>query len=53
MPAKLERCVRKVRAKSRKYPVKSAWAICVKSTGIKKKKGGGWTKPKSKRKKKK
>ena len=50
MPAKLERCVRKVRAKSRKYPVKSAWAICVKSTGIKKKKGGGWTKGKKRRK---
>ncbi len=32
MPKKLERCVRKV---SKKKGVKSAWAICVKSTGQK------------------
>ena len=43
MPDKLDRCVRKVR---RKKGVKSAYAICVKATGIKKKKGGGWTKGK-------
>ena len=44
MPAKLDRCVRKVR---RKGATKSqAYARCVKSTGIKKKKGGGWTKKK-------
>lgn len=47
MPAKLERCVRKVKAKNRKGRKKvNAWAICVKSTGIKKKKSGGWTKGK-------
>lgn len=43
MPAKLERCVRKVKAKRN---VKNAWAVCIKSTGMKKKKGGGWTKGK-------
>ena len=47
MPEKLERCVRKVRAKGN---VKNPWAVCVKSTGIKKKKGGGWTKGKKKKK---
>lgn len=41
MPAKLDRCVRKVRAKG---GVKNPYAVCVKSTGIKPKKGGGWTK---------
>lgn len=49
MPAKLERCLRKVRAKGK---VKSAYAVCVKATGIKKKKGGGWIKGKKKPKKK-
>ena len=43
MPPKLERCLRKVRAKGK---VKDPYAVCVKSTGIKKKKGGGWTKGK-------
>jgi hypothetical protein len=43
MPKKLERCVKKVKKKG---SGKDAWAICVKSTGIKKKKGGGWTKGK-------
>ena len=47
MPAKLERCVKKVKAKSGKKV--NAWAVCSASTGIKKKKGGGWTKGKSKR----
>lgn len=32
MPAKLKRCVRKVK---KKKGVRSAWAICVKSTGQK------------------
>jgi hypothetical protein len=42
MPAKLDRCVRKVMGKGK---TKSrAYGACVKSTGIKKKKGGGWTK---------
>lgn len=31
MPEKLERCVRKVRAKGK---VRSPWAVCVKSTGL-------------------
>ena len=47
MPKKLERCVRKVKKKS---PGVDPWAVCVKSTGIKKKKGGGWTKGKKKKK---
>jgi len=46
MPKKLERCVKRV---SKKKGTKSAWAICVKSTGWKRKKGGGWTKRKKKR----
>ena len=46
MPPKLERCVRKVK---RKGGVKNAWAVCIKATGIKRKKGGGWTKGKKKR----
>ncbi len=33
MPAKLKRCVRKVRAKG--VPKNRAWPICVKSTGQK------------------
>ena len=45
-PAKLERCVKKVKAKGN---VKNAWAACVKATGIKKKKGGGWTAGKKKK----
>jgi len=49
MPAKLERCVRKVKAKSKGKV--NAWAVCSDSTGIKKKKGGGWTEGKKKRKK--
>jgi len=48
VPPRLERCVKKV---TKKKGVKSAWGICVKSTGIKKKRGGGWTKGKKKRKK--
>jgi len=47
MPAKLDRCLRKVRGKK---GIKNAYAICVKATGIKKKKGGGWTKGKKKKK---
>lgn len=41
MPKVLERCVRKVK---KKKGVRSAWAICSKSTGYVKKKGGGWEK---------
>lgn len=37
MPAKLERCVRKVKAKGGKG--KNPWAICVASTGLKPHKG--------------
>jgi hypothetical protein len=43
MPDKLDRCLKKVRAKG---GVKNPYAICVASTGIKRKKGGGWTKGK-------
>jgi len=43
MPAKLERCVAKVKKSSLEV---DPWAVCVKSTGIKRKKGGGWTKGK-------
>jgi len=50
MPKKLESCVRKVSktVKPRKGRSKksSAYAICSKSTGYKRKKGGGWTKKK-------
>ena len=46
MPKKIERCVKKVKATGKSKS--SAWAICSKSTGIKKKKGGGWTKGKKK-----
>lgn len=48
MPKKLERCVRKVQASGKSKP--SSYAICSKSTGIKRKKGGGWTKGKTKKK---
>jgi len=42
MPKKLERCVKKVRKKGKSKS--AAWGICSKSTGIKRKKGGGWSK---------
>ena len=48
MPEKLERCVAKVKAKGN---VKNPWAVCIASTGIKRKKGGGWTKGKTSKKK--
>lgn len=48
MPAKLERCVRKVRSSGKSKS--SAYGICVSSTGIKRKKGGGWTKGKKRKK---
>jgi hypothetical protein len=44
MPKKIERCVKKVQRKG--HSKSSAFAICSKSTGIKRKKGGGWTKGK-------
>lgn len=44
MPHKLDRCVKKVKKQGKDES--SAYAICSKSTGIKKKKGGGWTKGK-------
>jgi hypothetical protein len=40
MPAKLERCVKKVCAQGKSKS--SAYAICAKSTGWTKKTGGGW-----------
>lgn len=48
MPKKLERCVRSVQKSGKSKG--SAYGICVKSTGIKRKKGGGWTKGKKKKK---
>ena len=51
MPAKLDRCVKKVRAKSGRKV--NPYAVCAKSTGIKRKKGGGWTKGKKSKKRKK
>lgn len=47
MGAKLERCVKKVKQKSKGKV--NPWAVCSASTEIKKKKGGGWTKGKKKR----
>ena len=44
MPAKLDRCVEKLKKKGMSDP--AAWGSCVKSTGIKRKKGGGWAKTK-------
>ena len=46
-PPKLDRCVRKVRASNKgksKSKQVNPYAVCAKSTGIKRKKGGGWTK---------
>lgn len=43
MPKVLERCVKKVKSSG---TAKDPWAICVKATGYKRKKGGGWTKKK-------
>lgn len=45
MPEKLERCVNKVKKQGKDES--SAYAICSSSTGIKKKKGGGWKKTKT------
>ena len=47
MPKVLERCVQKVRAQGN---AKNAYAICVESTGYKRKRGGGWTKSDAKKK---
>jgi len=44
MPAKLDRCVKKVMASGKTKS--QAYGACVKSTGIKRKRGGGWTKGK-------
>lgn len=41
MPPKLERCIRKVRAKSGSKV--NPYAVCAASTGIKRKPGGGYT----------
>ena len=50
MPKKYERCLKKVRAsnKGKKKKV-NPYAVCSASTGIKRKKGGGWTKGKGKK----
>ena len=47
-PQTLDRCVKKV---SKQKGTKNAWAVCVASTGIKKKKGGGWRQTKKRKKK--
>ena len=44
MPAKLDRCVKKVKRQGKDES--SAYAICSSSTGWKRKKGGGWRKTK-------
>jgi len=44
-PDILDRCVKDLKAKG--HSESSAYAICVESTGWKKKKGGGWTKKKT------
>jgi len=44
VPARLDRCVKKVKRGGKSKS--SAYAICSKSTGIKRKKGGGWTRGK-------
>lgn len=44
MPEILENCVKKLIKKG--YSKDRAYSICVKQTGIKPKKGGGWTKGK-------
>ena len=44
MPKKLERCVKKVKKQGKEES--DAYAICSASTGIKRKKGGGWKKVK-------
>lgn len=45
MPAKLERCVKKVKAKG---GTRDPWAVCVAALEMKRKKGGGWTKGRKK-----
>jgi hypothetical protein len=44
MPAKLDRCVKKVKKQGKPEP--AAYAICSKSTGYKKAKGNKWVKTK-------
>ncbi len=44
MPKALDDCVKKLKKKGHTWD--SAYAICAESTGIKKKKGGGWAKGK-------
>lgn len=49
MPKKLDKCIASVKKQGKSKD--SAYAICSQSTGIKKKKGGGWTSGKTKGKK--
>lgn len=44
MPAKLDRCIKKVKKQGKDES--SAYAICSSSTGYKRKKDGGWKKVK-------
>jgi len=47
MPKKLDDCVQALKEKG--YTEAAAYAICSESTGIKRKKGGGWRKEKAKK----
>ena len=47
MPKILENCIKSLMVKG--HSKDSAYAICVKSTGWQKKKGGGWIKKAAKR----
>lgn len=47
MPEKLDRCVRKLKRKG--YDEQSAYALCSKSTGWKRGKGGKWVKRKERK----
>lgn len=54
MPARLDRCVKRVKKtikprKKGQNKGSAANAVCVKATGHKKKKSGGWTKGKKKK----
>ena len=50
MSTKLDRCVKKVKAKNRKGKKKvNPWAVCSASTGYVKKKGNGWKKKRKKK----
>lgn len=47
MPKKIDRLVKSLKREG--YDESHAYAIAVKATGIRRKKGGGWTQPKRKK----